>query len=86
LRHITPARLHELEPLLLRLRGVAALTERRPGGFYLGSRAFLHFHEHHDGLYADVRLDGIDFERMRVTTRAEQSKLVAAIRRCVDGR
>ena len=50
----------------------------------VSSNAFLHFHE--DGerdMYADVKLHGPEFERMRVTTKAEQRVLVAAVRRAL---
>jgi hypothetical protein len=79
-RHITPARLDTIEPLLAQLRTVAGLVERKRGTFYRKSRAFLHFHEHGDDIYADVRLDGDDFDRRRVTTKAEQAALVRDVR------
>jgi len=70
LRHITRDRLADIEPLLAQLRAVDGLVERTPGAFYVRSRAFLHFHEHGDDIYADVRLEGTDFDRRRVTTAA----------------
>jgi hypothetical protein len=86
MRHITPARLPDIEPLLGELRCIDGLQERTPGIFYVRSRAFLHFHEDGDDIYADVRLDGDDFDRRRVTTRAEQRALVSAVRRVLRGR
>ncbi len=80
MRHITPARLDTIEPLLAQLRTVAGLVERKRGTFYRKSRAFLHFHEHGDDIYADVRLDGDAFDRRRVTTKAEQAALVRDVR------
>src|SRR5262245_5770678 len=82
-RHITDDRLDHIEPLLTDLRSVDGLVERKRGVFYRKSRAFLHFHEHGEDVYADVRFDDDDFERVRVTTAAEQRKLVARVRRCV---
>jgi hypothetical protein len=79
-RHATPETLAELDNLIVALRTIDGLTERRPGAFSRGSRAFLHFHEDPSGNYADVRF-GTDFERVRVTTRREQQALVARIRR-----
>jgi hypothetical protein len=79
-RHITPDRLPELEPLLVEIRRVEGLVERKPGTFYRRSRAFLHFHEDGDEIYADVRLTGEDFERVRATTAGERRALVARIR------
>jgi hypothetical protein len=77
-RHVTPAGLDELEPLLERLREVSWLVEKKRGVFYRRSRAFLHFHEDPTGLHADVRLGG-DFERFRVQTAAERDELLARI-------
>jgi hypothetical protein len=84
MRHATDADLDRLEPLLEALRGRDALKERRRGTFYLRSRAFLHFHGHGDELYADVRLDGVDFERREVTTEAQQAMLLGEIDACLD--
>jgi hypothetical protein len=82
-RHITPARLPDIDDLLADLRGIEGLQERSPGIFYVRSRAFLHFHEDGDDVYADVRLDGEGFDRRRVTTRREQQALVGAVRRAL---
>jgi hypothetical protein len=78
-RHITPARLDGIEELLASLRTVDGLVERKRGVFYRRSRAFLHFHEDGDDVYADVRLGGDDFERLRATTKSEQRALVKRI-------
>jgi hypothetical protein len=80
MRHITPARLGDLDALLADLRTVDGLAERSRGVFYVRSRAFLHFHEDGDDIYADVRFSGDEFDRRRVTTRNEQRALVTAIR------
>jgi len=83
-RHITPARLHTIDELLAELRTIDGLTERKPGVFYRGSRAWLHFHEDGDDVYADVReASNADFERRRVTTKTEQRGLVRAVRQAV---
>jgi hypothetical protein len=79
-KHATSSALDELEGLLADLRGVDGLTERTRGAFYRRSRAFLHFHEDPSGLYADVRLDGAEFERMRVSTKAERRRLLSRVR------
>jgi hypothetical protein len=78
-RHATAAALDELEDVVRELRGVDGLKEKSRGVFYRGSRAFLHFHEDPSGIYADVRLDA-DFERMRVTTKAERKHLLSVVR------
>ena len=78
MRHAGPDTIKHLEPLLTELRAIPELREKTPGTFYRGSRAFLHFHEDPTGFFADVRLDQ-DFERVRVTTAAEQRRLVRAV-------
>lgn len=79
MKHASDASLDTLDGLLERLRAVPGLVEKRRGVFYRRSRAFLHFHEDPSGMYADVRL-GEDFERLRVTTRREQDRLVSSVR------
>jgi hypothetical protein len=79
-KHASSAALDELDGLLKDLRGVDGLEERKRGLFYRGSRAFLHFHEDPTGFYADVRLDGAEFERMRVSTKAERKRLLSRVR------
>jgi hypothetical protein len=81
MRHPRENELDPLEPLLTKLRGLDGLVERNPGVFYRRSKAFLHFHVDGDGFFADVRLDGKEFDRMRVTTKADQRALISAIRR-----
>jgi hypothetical protein len=87
-RHATDADLDRAEALLAELRHFPELRERKRGSFSRGSKAFLHFHEDAGDLYVDVRLDKT-FQRMRVSSRAEQAEFVAAVRtalRCVNTR
>ena len=77
-RHARPPALDQLEPLLRSLRQLPALREKTRGAFYRGSRAFLHFHEDPAGLFADVRL-AEEFERVRVSTAAEQRELLRRV-------
>jgi len=60
---------------LEQLRALPGLTERKPGTFYRGSNAFLHFHADPAVLFADLKQDG-QFERYRVTTKREQATLL----------
>jgi len=83
MRHAGPATLERIEPLLEELRARTALKEKRPGVFYLKSRAFLHFHDDDAGVFADVRLAD-DFVRMRVSTRGEQAELLDCIDECLS--
>jgi hypothetical protein len=82
-RHATQDDLDRLEQLLTDLRALPELRERNRGSFSVGSKAFLHFHEDSGELYADVRLDG-SFERMRVTSRAEQLAFLRRVRRQLE--
>ncbi len=84
MKHAGPATLQTLKPLLARLRGLPGLVERRPGCFYKGSKAFLHFHEDPSGTHADVRLDGPEFTRLRVESVRERDALVAAARNALE--
>jgi hypothetical protein len=79
-RHITVERLTTIDALLERIRGLDGLVERKPGIFYRRSRAFLHFHEHGDDVFADVKLGGDGFERHKVTTAAEQNAFFQRVR------
>ena len=78
MRHARAEALDRLEPVLARLRQLEPLREKSRGTFYRGSRAFLHFHEDGDDLFADVRLVH-DFERMRVTKPLEQAALLERV-------
>jgi len=85
MKHAGPDALDRLEPLLARLRKESRLKEKTRGNFYRGGRAFLHFHEHGEEFYADVRF-AEDFVRLRATTRAERADLMKRVRRVLtDG-
>ena len=84
MRHATSVALDALEPMLVQLRKVDGLTERKRGIFYRGSRAFLHFHEDPAGFFADVRL-GPAFVRLDVTTAALRRELVRAVKAELKG-
>jgi hypothetical protein len=79
MRHARDAALDELEPLLAEIRRVGALTERKRGIFYLGSRAFLHFHEDPAGFFADLR-GSAGFARHRVSSAVERRAFVRTLR------
>lgn len=82
MKHAGRAALEELAPFLAEIRKRALLREKRPGVFYLRSRAFLHFHEDPSGLFADVRL-GEDFTRHPVSTARQRQDLLRRIGRCL---
>ena len=79
MRHITSSGLDRLEAFLVQLRRLEGLREKKRGVFYGRSRAFLHFHEDPEGLFADVRLAD-EFELFRVSSRAEQKALLVRLR------
>jgi hypothetical protein len=86
-RHVNDQDLDELEPLLGSIRAFGVLKEKKRGTFYRGQKAFLHFHADPSGVYADLRTDPtVDFERRRVTTKAERDALLRSIRRAVAER
>lgn len=84
MKHAGEAALDDLEPLLGALRKLSRLTEKKRGIFYVGSKAFLHFHEDPAGPFADLKtsLEG-DYERFRVRTAAERARLVTLARRAL---
>jgi len=76
MKHATPTTLRLIDDLLRQVRRRPELRERTPGSFYFKSKGYLHFHEDPAGIFADVKLDHVDFTRMRVSTAAEQRKLI----------
>ena len=79
MKHAGRETLAALEPMLRQLRKNSTLVERTPGSFYRKSKAYLHFHEDASGTYVDVKLNGEDFTRMRVTTSQEQARFLSLI-------
>ncbi|HEX3141071.1 MAG TPA: hypothetical protein VHQ87_13510 [Rhizobacter sp.] len=79
MKHAGQATLSSLEALLKELRVLPGLVERRPGIFYVKSKAYLHFHEDRSGVFADAKLDGDDFERFPVNTQHEQASLLRRV-------
>jgi hypothetical protein len=77
-RHARPEDLTPLAGVLEGLRGIPGLTEKKPGTFYRGSRAFLHFHVDPAGLFADVRPHD-SWERLPVDTPAQQRVLLDVV-------
>jgi hypothetical protein len=80
MKHADSAAFEALSDLLDSLRSRTALTERRPGIFYLRGKAFLHFHEDPAGLFADLRVGG-DWQRFPVNSPDERAGLLAVIDR-----
>jgi N-acetylglutamate synthase-like GNAT family acetyltransferase len=86
MRHARAADLDRIEPLLARLRGFDALVEKSRGIFYVRSRAFLHFHEDHGAMFADVRTAGDGgLVRIRVDGDEGAAELVRQVKARVAG-
>jgi hypothetical protein len=83
MKHAGPPTLARISALLDELRARPALREKRPGIFYLKSRAFLHFHDDPAGVFADVRLAN-EFVRLPVTTDSQRSDLLERIDACLS--
>jgi len=79
MKHAGSNSLALLEPLLRKVRQHSTLVERTPGSFYRKSKAYLHFHEDVSGTFADVKLNGVEFTRVRASTPKEQAQLLALI-------
>ena len=84
MKHAGPAALDQLEELLVRIRAHGELKEKSRGCFYHKSRGFLHFHEDPEGFFADLKT-GADFERFRVSTRAERSAFLKTLAAALRG-
>lgn len=85
MKHASADAIAQLEPLLVQIRRYSELNEKRPGVFYLKSRAFLHFHEDAKGLFADVKLTD-DFARFPASTEKQQHMLIDRIGRFLSKR
>jgi hypothetical protein len=83
MKHAGSDALDALEPVLAELRKLDGLKEKKRGTFYRGSSAFLHFHEDPAGFFADVKLDGNDFVRLRVNSTKEVATLISKARRAL---
>jgi hypothetical protein len=82
-KHATALTLGQLARLLAALRKRPGMREKKPGIFYCGARAHLHFHEHEGLIYADLKV-GSEFVRYRVSTAAEQTALLRQVDRSLS--
>ena len=75
--HADAKALEVLLPVLRQLRDIKGLKEVKPGIFYCRGAAFLHFHDDHGHLVADLKKPGgSGFDRYPVDTPPAQRKLV----------
>ena len=77
MRHARDHDLDRIDDLLVQLRALPGLVEKKRGVFYRKSRAFLHFHEDPKGMFADISDPD---ERIDVTEPAGQAALMRAAR------
>jgi hypothetical protein len=82
MKHAGSEALDQLEPVLVKLRELDGLRERKRGAFYRGSSAFLHFHEDPAGFFADLKVAD-DFVRFPVNSGAEVDRLLARAARAL---
>jgi hypothetical protein len=83
MRHARAEALDRLEPLLAQIRAVGVLSEKSRGIFYLKSKAWLHFHEDPAGLFADIRGEDGDFDRLKLDE-ASTREIVARVAALAD--
>lgn len=83
MKHVSPEKLENLVSLLNSLKTLDGLRENKPGVFYRKSKAFLHFHEDGDFVFADIKLDGRNFERLPASTRKQQQDLLKKVRQAL---
>jgi hypothetical protein len=74
-KHASESDLQAIASLLVQLRALPGLIEKKPGIFYRKSAAFLHFHEDSGKLFADIKQDG-EFVRYAIGASASQAKLL----------
>ena len=84
MKHAGGETLEELEAVLAVVRALPRVVERTPGCFYIGSKAFLHFHEDPLGIFADVKLNSDKFERMRVSSKRERERFLKLVRKVFE--
>lgn len=84
MKHAGRATLELLEPFLAELRQRPQLREKSNGSFYVKSKGYLHFHEDPAGIFADLKLDLVEFTRYPATTEREQQALLARIDRSLS--
>ena len=84
MKHAGPETIARLALLVAELRKLAPLREPKPGTFYRGSSAFLHFHEDAAGDFADLKIDG-DWQRSRVVSARERATLLRRVRAQLAG-
>ncbi len=79
MKHASKNTIQRLAPFLEQVRRLPSLKEKKPGVYYLRSKAFMHFHEEGVEIYADVRLTQPGFDRFHCSTKQQQQELLRLI-------
>jgi hypothetical protein len=89
MKHAGPDALDQLEPILVEIRRLDGLKEKKRGAFYCGGAGFLHFHEDPAGFFADLKV-GDDYVRFPINsmtqTRTFLRRAAAALNSAKSGR
>jgi len=83
MKHASEAALEGIQPVLLELRQLDGMRERKPGLFYRKSAAFIHFHQDPAGIFADVRRDR-EWLRLPVNTASERRQFVRLVKEMLE--
>ncbi|HXM87796.1 MAG TPA: hypothetical protein VN916_00010 [Candidatus Acidoferrum sp.] len=70
MKHAGPDALDQLEPILVEIRRLDGLKEKKRGSFYTRAGGFLHFHEDPAGFFADLKV-GDDYVRLPINSKAQ---------------
>jgi hypothetical protein len=83
MKHASSETLRRIEPLLVRMRQLSKIKEKKLGIFYKGAKAFAHFHEDPKGIFADLWV-APNWERFEVNSSAEQEQFLKVARTAQD--
>jgi hypothetical protein len=83
MKHAGPEALDQLEPILLEIRRLDGLREKKRGSFYRGSSGFLHFHEDPAGFFADLKI-GDDYERFPINSKTQTETFLRRARAALN--
>jgi hypothetical protein len=89
MKHAGPGALDQLEPILVEVRRLDGLKQKKRGSFYSRSGGFLHFHEDPAGFFADLKI-GDDYVRFPINSKTQTQtflrRAAAAVNAAKSGR
>ena len=77
--HARPDQLETLQDTLDAVRAWPRIKEKSRNVFYLGTKAFLHFHSDGTRLWADVKRPDGEWTELGATTKLERGRLLKQI-------